>query len=410
MKKKILNNLGLKILSVVFAILLWIVVMNVSDALVTEKITNIPVEILNDDVLDQLDKVYYIQKGETVDIVVKGKRSVVEKLSASDFKATADLSQMSITDTVQIMVDAVDSGVSKEVTITCVDNTMALSLEEKVSRQFPIKVSVKGAPKDGYAVGDISSTPNIVTVEGPESAVNKIVEIGALVNVAGLDSDSTTTCDITVYDAYGDELNNENVSVSQEQVDVTVKIYPKKTVPVNISVKDSPGLGYEISEVNYEPKNVVITGPEDDISDIESIDVDNLSVAGLTDNYETTIDINQYLPDGVVAAEDSGDVVVSVVIEKVIEKKLTVTASDIELKNTDSSYDYGLELSSDFGISVSGLEEYVDHMTLKDLTPYIDCTDLQTGDNYNVSLEFTENDNVEVQITGSIEVEVSEKK
>jgi YbbR domain-containing protein len=287
---------------------------------------------------------------------------------------------------------------------------MTLSLEEKVSRQFPIKVSVKGAPKDGYAVGDISSTPNIVTVEGPESAVNKIVEIGALVNVAGLDSDSTTTCDITVYDAYGDELNKENVSVSQEQVDVTVKVYPKKTVPVNISVKDSPGLGYEISEVNYEPKNVVITGPEDDISDIESIDVDNLSVAGLTDNYETTIDINQYLPDGVVAAEDSGDVVVSVVIEKVIEKKLTVTASDIELKNTDSSYDYELELSSDFGISVSGLEEYVDHMTLKDLTPYIDCTDLQTGDNYNVSLEFTENDNVEVQITGSIEVEVSEKK
>jgi YbbR domain-containing protein len=410
MKKKILNNLGLKILSVVFAILLWIVVMNVSDALVTEKITNIPVEILNDDVLDQLDKVYYIQKGETVDIVVKGKRSVVEKLSASDFKATADLSQMSITDTVQIMVEAANSSVAKEVTITCVDNTMTLSLEEKVSRQFPIKVSVKGAPKDGYAVGDISSTPNIVTVEGPESAVNKIVEIGALVNVAGLDSDSTTTCDITVYDAYGDELNNENVSVSQEQVDVTVKVYPKKTVPVNISVKDSPGLGYEISEVNYEPKNVVITGPEDDISDIKSIDVDNLSVAGLTDNYETTIDINQYLPDGVVAAEDSGDVVVSVVIEKVIEKKLTVTASDIELKNTDSSYDYELELSSDFGISVSGLEEYVDHMTLKDLTPYIDCTDLQTGDNYNVSLEFTENDNVEVQITGSIEVEVSEKK
>jgi YbbR domain-containing protein len=410
MKKKILNNLGLKILSVVFAVLLWIIVLNVSDSLVTVKIEDIPVEILNEDVLDQLDKVYYIQKGDTVDIVVKGKRSVVEKLTAKNFKATADLSQMSITNTVQIMVEATSTSVARDITITCVDNTMTLSLEEKITKQFPIKVNVTGSPKDGYAVGDISSTPNIITVEGPESAVDKIVEISATVNVDSADADRTSVCEVRAYDAYGEELNNEYVNISQETVDVTVKIYPDKTVPVNITVKGTPGSGYDIVTVNYEPKEMVITGPEDAVNKVDSIEINNISVAGLTENYETTVDVSDYLPSGVLLAQDSGNIVISIVIEKVIDKSFEITADDIELVNTDSQYDYKVTLSSGYHINASGLEENLDDVELKAFAPYIDCSQLQVGDNYNVSVELTEMDGVTVQISGSVMVEVSEKQ
>jgi YbbR domain-containing protein len=409
MKKKILNNLGLKILSVVFAIMLWIIVMNVSDAMITTEIEDVPVEILNEEVLDQLDKVYYIQKGDTVDIIVKGKRSVVEKLTADSFKATADLSQMSITNTVQIMVEAINPVIAKDITVTCVDNTMELSLEEKISKQFPIKVNITGVPADGYAVAEISSTPNIVTVEGPESAVDKVTEIGVSVNVDGAKTDSQTTENLVVYDAYGEELKNENMTISQDTVDISVKIYPDKTVPVSVSVNDSPGVGYEVVSVNYEPKTVVITGPEDILDTVKSVDVDNLSVAGLTDNYETTIDISQYLPEGVVVAEDSGNVVVSVVIEKVMEKKLSVSISDIKLANTNSQYSYNISLSSDFAVNVSGLEDDILSLLFKDISPAIDCSVLQLGENYNVSLEHADIDGVTVDVTGSIEVEVGTK-
>ena len=57
-KRKILNNLGLKILSVICAIILWVVVMNVSDSRVTARIDDIPVETINGEALEQLDKVY----------------------------------------------------------------------------------------------------------------------------------------------------------------------------------------------------------------------------------------------------------------------------------------------------------------------------------------------------------------
>lgn len=56
--------------------------------------------------LDELDQVYDVVSGDTVDIIVKGRRSVVGTLDKDDFTAIADLSTMSITDTVSISVEA----------------------------------------------------------------------------------------------------------------------------------------------------------------------------------------------------------------------------------------------------------------------------------------------------------------
>ena len=54
---------------------------------------------------------------------------------------------MSITDTVSISVEAKSNTVQSEINITCVDNTMKLNLEEKVTQQFPIKVVTTGSTK-----------------------------------------------------------------------------------------------------------------------------------------------------------------------------------------------------------------------------------------------------------------------
>ena len=90
MKKKLIDNLSLKLVSVVLAIICWFVVMNISDYVMTVRIYDIPVEEINGEVLSGLDKVYDIVSGDTVDMIVKGRRSVVSKLEASDFVATAD--------------------------------------------------------------------------------------------------------------------------------------------------------------------------------------------------------------------------------------------------------------------------------------------------------------------------------
>ena len=330
-------------------------------------------------------------------------------MSARNFHATADLSTMSITNTVQIMVEATNVKTGEEVSITCVDNTMVLSLEEKISKQFPIKITTIGTPMEGYAVAEVSSTPNIITVEGPESAVNKVVEVGATVNVEGASKECTTVCDLNMYDAYGEIYNNNRVSMSQDTAESTIKIYPNKEVPVNIEVKGNAGNGYEVAEVIFEPHSVFITGPTDVLKNIDSIDVDDVSIAGLTEKFETTLDITEYLPEGTMIAQPDSNIVISVIIEEMLEEHYALTQKDIALKNANSEYDYSIKLSSDYEFIASGLEDKMKGVSLSMYGFYVDCKDLKIGDNYNVELKYKSMDGITCKTVGSISISVSEK-
>lgn len=51
MKNRILHNLGLKIGSIIVALLLWLTITNIDDPTVTQTFKNIPVQILHDEVI-----------------------------------------------------------------------------------------------------------------------------------------------------------------------------------------------------------------------------------------------------------------------------------------------------------------------------------------------------------------------
>ena len=55
MKNKLTLNLGLKLISVLFAFALWLIVVNVDDPMTTKQFKDITVNILNEE-LDLIDK------------------------------------------------------------------------------------------------------------------------------------------------------------------------------------------------------------------------------------------------------------------------------------------------------------------------------------------------------------------
>lgn len=408
MKKKILNNFPLKILSVVCAMILWMVVMNISDYMITVRIDDIPVEQLNGDVLEELDQVYDVEKGDTIDIVVKGRRSVVSNLTASDFKATADLSTMSITNTVQIFVEPVDKTLEDDITITCVDNTMRLTLEDKVSVQFPVHVEIRGEAKDGYAVCETSSSPNIITVEGPKSAVDKITEVSAVVNVDGKREEFDATGDVVLYDAYGEKFVSDKISVHHNTVNVNVKIYPEKTVPVNIEVKGKPEDGYAVGEVQYQPQNVKIAGPKEALDKITQIDIDDISVSGQNEDLQTTIDLSNYLPESVIVSDSNAEILVNITIEKMITRTLAISEKDISIENKQDGYTYSLIMSDDCSIEVSGLSHLIREVDIDVIAPSVDCSGLTAGE-HSVTLKFKDVDGLEYKLKGSVIINVEAK-
>ncbi len=409
MKKTILKNAALKILSIFSAILLWIVVMNISDYSVTVEIKNIPVEQLNGDALEELDKIYDVEKGDTVDIIVKGRRSVVDGLTANDFRATADLSTMSITNTVQIFVSPKNSSIAGDITITCVDNTMSLNLEEKVSLQYSVKVKTFGAVKDGYAVCTTQTSPNIIVVEGPKKAVEKITEVVVRVDVSHMDDSMETEGSIELYDAYGEKIKHNKISVSQETVKVGITIYPVKEVSVRVNIKGTPKENYGLSDIIYQPQTVMLAGEPDKLEKVNEIVIDDISVSGMDEDLETTVNLSEYLPKDIYSAESSNEIVITAVIDKLIEKEFHIEASDIALIQKAQDKAYEVVLSDDFYIEAVGLDTAMQDVDLDAIMPSIECGDYSIGNHSNMDLQLADIEGVAYKINGTITMKVSSK-
>ena len=409
MRSKILNNFWLKLLSVVLAFLLWLVVMNISDNIVTKKIRGIPVQQQNGAALEELDKVYDVAKGDTVDIVVKGRRSLVEGLGVDDFIATADLSTMSITNTVQIKVIPKSANVRDEVTLTIDDNVMRLNLEEKVSLQYSVKVKTFGAVKNGYAVCGYQTSPNIITVEGPKSAVEKITEVVVNVDVSHKDASMDIEGNIVLYDAYGDEITNDKITISQDTVKVHLDIYPTKEIPVEVDIKGTPKDGYAISEILYQPQTVTIAGVPEEIQDVETIKISDISISGMDEDLETTVSLKEYLPDDVYLANANEEVVITVDIEQLLSKDISVKVSDMDILQKASNREYELSLSAGFVIVVTGLDSQVTEITVEDLNPRIYTKDMSLGEHENVEIQLTEIEGLSYEIEGTANLTITSK-
>lgn len=93
MKKtnKLWNNLGLKIMAVIFSILLWLVAVNINDPVERKVFRDVRVETRNTNLLTDENKLYKVlDDTDTVTVTVRASRSVLENINVSDITATAD--------------------------------------------------------------------------------------------------------------------------------------------------------------------------------------------------------------------------------------------------------------------------------------------------------------------------------
>ena len=186
-KAKILENLSLKILAVFISILLWLIVINVSDPVSDTSYSDIPLTVVNADSITSQGKVYDITSDDTVSISVSAKRSILDSLGKDNFKAIVDLSQYNEnTGLVPVRIesnkynDQIDSMKSKT-------ENVAVSVEDKLAKQFVITPVI---------TGDVTTAENIIRISGAQSVVSAIKKVTAEVSVAGLSNSINTSVDL----------------------------------------------------------------------------------------------------------------------------------------------------------------------------------------------------------------------
>lgn len=382
MKKILTNNIGLKILSVLGAILLWIIVVNVDDPVITKLYTGIPVEIVNAAAITGEGKTFEVAEGaDTVSVVITAERSIIDALTKDNIKASADMKNITFMNTVPIEVrttrysekiDAINS------------RTAALSviIEERKDKQLKLSINTEGKVANGYIAGDIDPVVNVVKVSGPESKVSKISKAEITVDYADMNESFTTSSPIVLYDVNDEVVNDEAIVVSKKEIRTSVEILETKEIPITAYYVGTAAAGFSATgTVICEPSSVVVAGKGAEFDNLSSIKIpdESLSVDGASENAASKVDINAYLPKGVVIADPSFDGVVN--IEAVIEQHGSVVVSlpvaNITVTNLPEGYSahvvYG---EPEIPMEISGLQDDINTLAQGEITAQIDATTL----------------------------------
>lgn len=406
-KKALTANIGFKILALVFSIALWMIVVNVDDPEQTKTFTA-TVQVINENVLTDQGKYYTLTDGNTVSFRVTAQRSVLERLSSSDFTATADMNYLE--DDERIPVEITVNRYASSVRISAQRLYLKVEVGDEMDARFSIRGETTGDPADGFAVDEVSVVPNVISVRGPAEYVSKIESVRAYCDVTGRNMDTSETVVPVFYDADGKEVDTTRLQVSVDTVDVYVEIVSVKEVPIVVETSGSLADGLELTGITTDPATVMIKGESSELNRVTNITIPAsvISLSDITQDLTTTVDITSYLPDGVTLL-DSQDAQVSVKVGVAGEttQEFDVPVDNISVRNLERGYTTSFSAST-VKVSITALQSELSRLSANSITGYVDVSGLVPG-TYNLPITMNLDEDYRVgQATIQITITASE--
>lgn len=388
-----LNNVGLKLLGVVLAVLLWLVLSNTQDPVIS---TSVTVPITYDESGLAEKNLVAISKPSTISIPVMVRRSRLRYLSADDFIVTADLTE--VIGDVKEAPDA--SKISIEIAKVPSANYIQsweypqsqgyvrVVLDTLKTASYLVQFNVTKELPEGYQVGTLSCTPSRVTVSGPTSAFSSLASVKANVDLSLLSEGNTTiTASLALYDGNNRQLTASSLTLSQDTVEVSVGLNQTKEISISFAAYSGmPADGYVVSKVDYSPKLLTISGSQNALANISTISIpkEEIDITGADGSRTFTIDILPYLPEGVSVSEgQSTQVSVTIELEQLQEQSYSVPAGRLELVNTKEHYEYEL-IDNEVSLTLRALKADLESFDPLSLKGSIDVGGLEPGEYISV--------------------------
>lgn len=385
MMKHLTNNPGLKLLSLLFSVVLWLVVVNIADPDATKSFS-IPVEIINKDIITEMGKVPNVV-GDT-DIAVfyiAGPRSYVEDMTSDDFNVTADLSQIDLSQKGEAKLVPIEITAKKNdrrIEIVRRSVNMQITLEDRMEQKFVISAEATGKPADGYAIGNVEVTPNLLKISGPASVVSKINRVGASINVDGVSSDVSDSVIPVLYDENNVVIPPDLLEMNQSAVTIRAQILATKSVPIQCQISGVPAAGYESRSVECAPETVLVKGRAAILNGISVINIpaNVVNVDGAAEDIELTVDIAPYLEELGISLVDEGNsqIAVTVIVERKEMRAIDFPSENIKITGLPSEYELTFNADA-VSMNIRALGEDMDRLEVGNIEALLDVTDMTPG-------------------------------
>ena len=425
-KRKITDNIPLKIMSVAVAVVVWLIVVNIDNPVGTNYYTLTNVELINKEYVESSDTIGKMcmpeEKQDSRRIAITTNKKIRDKIKVSDITATADLQQAVSLDTNPVMVPitvtcSVPGVTPNDIKVT--PQNLSVNLDEKETQEFVVNVS-RGDTKPGkdYEVGSLTANPEKVRITGPKSLVNKIDKVNATISLDGNTQDFTQDVNLTIIDKNQEALSDSEMNSlrieNNAKVSVTARLWKiRQGVGISAGYVGSPASGYQVGTVTTVPDTISVAGSTEGLETLTqndntiTIPADSIDISGESRDVERKISLKDLLPDNVKLTSDSSeDVWVTVSILPEGSREFTLSTKDIEVKNKPDDLQVTFETAQIEIRIKSDTEDLDDLNTETDIKASIDLKGKEEG-NYKVPVTLSLPDGYETVENVSTEVVIS---
>ena len=379
MKKKLTNNLLLKIVSVIAAVLLWGVVINIDNPTDTFTVSGIPIKVINEKQAITDNNLTYELPGEkTVSVEVTARRQDRRKISAADFEATIDLNEIyGATGSVAVNIEVIDNK-SLIRSWTQITRSVRVDVEKMETKIFEIRVIPVGTLDDTYTFSGSTVSPGNVRVTAPESVMGRIDHAGIELDVSGATDSVREVGKVKLYTdgESGDELDlsDPRIVLNVTEAEVTLGVVKTNQISVDIQVTGQDAVAVGCKYINYtcEPQTILVTGPRSQIADFAKLTIEE-DLTGVGENVTKTYRVQDYLPKGLEVAEGQPETIeVTYQIDKLEQRNFYIGGNQIRLLGMSDEFEYRFGEDNGITVSLRGLSEDMEQVNGGDITVILD--------------------------------------
>lgn len=370
------KDIKIKILAFLIALLFWLYVSNVTNPFKTVTVYNVPVTEVNRDYLDQNN---YRLRGTPrtfIDITIRGRSGVVDKIRSTDFDVFLDYSQIkSVSDRKLAVSEPVC--LFKNVTVeSYTPKEIDVQLYREKLKYFKVDLISSITMKPGYVLLSASVLDNSeMPVYMEEAIIDNIGSIKAFLELTDVDRDIVQQVQCRVFDKKGNEIPGLG-----KEMKVNVRVETAKEVLVSLVTRGRLAANHiEIAGNRViEPYRVLLKGAPEVLENLKEIKTEQLDIDGLDKDLNTTIPL--VIPEGTELINSPEEIRVSIDVEKLAVRGFEFTKDEISILNAKNDGSLIYEIITDKAlVQFRGLQSELNNIVPSSLRPAVDVADLGEG-------------------------------
>ncbi len=298
---------GLKLLCLLFAVILWGMLIGQDTTLMREKVfTDVSISVQNASTMQRNNNL--IVTGGLDELpLLRIKVNVPQKnyatATAANYNVQINLADIKKTGWVPVDIKTTSTSNYGQV-LEMSETTVTLFVEEYVSRaRIPINIHQTGSVPEGYYIHSLEPDPMQVTIKGPKSLVDRVNYCGVSHDLSLLPQQAGTLrvpCSFKLYDGLDQEIDTSNITVLYgdlvlDSIIVEQALYPLYTIPFNEIglITGHVADGYQIVSVKIEPQTLQVAMDAFYSFDYSTAYLEGtVDVTGATESLTRTINVS----------------------------------------------------------------------------------------------------------------------